>query len=92
MVGRKRANNMHYAVLCSVTFAVIWQGKPNTANYELKGYEVKEIDQQYSLVDFTAAMKATGLHYTGNTVRPVNMNLCKYANKYDVKAFNDISN
>jgi hypothetical protein len=79
---------MHYAVTCWVTFAVIWQGKPNTANYELKGYEVKEINSSYSLVDFTAAMKATGLQYTGNTVRPINMTLCKYTNPENIKFFN----
>lgn len=81
---------MNYLVLCVVNLAITWNGAPNSANVELKGYEVKELGHKYSMVDFTVSLKSLPYAYSGNKVIKVEMNNCRYLNKEDVARFNSL--
>lgn len=74
---------MSLAVTCMVGLLIQVGTTVNHLNVELKGYEVKELSSDRSLVDFSADIAAHKLQVVGPTVVPINMNLCAYASRPD---------
>lgn len=75
---------MHAAVVCTVGLLVAVGGTAQHLNVQLRGFEIRDLSSDRSLVDFTADIRRKRLQVVGPTTIPINTNMCLYdANEVD---------
>lgn len=64
-------------LICMLSFTILVQGKPTTANFELVGEQIYELKQDYILVDFTAGFNTIKYRPLEPLVRKIKQDRCR---------------